>query len=177
MQHFRKAIVTDADVIAQLVNSAYRGESSRAGWTTEADLLDGLRVSASELRRLMESANVIIVLCFDNADLIGSICIENEQDAAQVGMFVVKPTLQGRGVGKQLLATAENLAYEIWAPQKFQMHVITLRHELIAFYVRRGYLRTGILSDFPVNAAMWQPKLDCLKLETLEKYTVKQSVA
>ncbi len=171
MLHFRQAILTDADSVARLVNSAYRGESSRAGWTTEADLLDGLRVSSREVRRLIESVDAIIFLCFNDADLIGSICIENVQDTAQIGMFVVKPTLQGQGVGKQLLTAAENLALETWAVQKFQMHVITLRHALISFYERRGYQRTGISSDFPVNAVMWQPKLDGLKLEAMEKYT------
>ena len=90
---FRKAILTDADSVAQLVNSAYRGESSWAGWTTEAGLLDGLRVSISGVQRLIESVNVIIFLCFNDADLIISICIENVQDTAQIGMFVVKPTL------------------------------------------------------------------------------------
>lgn len=177
MQHFRKAIVTDAQAIAQLVNAAYRGESSRAGWTTEADLLDGLRASIDEVKRLIESENTITLLCFNDKDLIGSICIEKMQDAAHIGMFVVKPTLQGQGVGKRLLAAAEELAQQTWLVQKLQMHVITLRHELIAFYERRGYRRTGVLSEFPVNPAVWQPKQAGLKLETLEKIITNQYVA
>jgi ribosomal protein S18 acetylase RimI-like enzyme len=177
MQHSRKAIVTDAQAIAQLVNAAYRGESSRAGWTTEADLLDGLRTSIEEVQRLIESENAIIFLCLNDKYLLGSICVEKVQDAAHIGMFVVKPSLQDQGVGKLLLAAAEELAQQTWLVQKLQMHVISLRHELISFYERRGYRRTGVLSEFPVNPAVWQPKLAGLKLEMLEKIIPNQHVA
>lgn len=115
MNIFRKAIVTDVDAIAQLVNSAYRGESSRAGWTTEADFLDGLRTSADEIQQLIAAESTIILLCLNDAALMGSICIEKAQGAAHIGMFVVNPTSQGQGIGKQLLAAAENLAQQTWA--------------------------------------------------------------
>jgi len=177
MLHFRQAVSADAETITQLANSAYRGEASRAGWTTEADLLDGFRTSAGEIQRLIESEHAIILLCLSGADLVGSVCLEHEQDAAQIGMFVVNPVLQGRGVGKQLLIAAENLAQQTWQVETLRMHVITLRHELIAFYERRGYQRTGILSEFPVNPAVWQPKVAGLKLELIEKNITKQSVA
>lgn len=175
MQHFRKAVLTDVEAVVELVNMAYRGETSRAGWTTEADILDGLRTSVNEVQRLIASENTIVLLCLNDEELLGSICLEketkneNEQTIVHIGMFVIKPTLQAKGLGKNLLAEAEKLAQETWTADKFQMHVITLRHELIAFYERRGYLRTGILSEFPVNPAIWQPKLDGLQLEMLEK--------
>ncbi|MDP1658215.1 MAG: GNAT family N-acetyltransferase [Methylotenera sp.] len=169
MYLFRKAEISDAEPIVQLVNSAYRGESSRAGWTTEADMLDGSRISVQDVQRLIESEYAIILLCLSGAGLLGTICLEKEHDAIHIGMFAVNPALQGKGIGKQLLAAAENLSKQVWVVQKLQMHVITIRHELIAFYARRGYQRTGILSDFPVNPLVWQPKLDGLQLETLEK--------
>jgi ribosomal protein S18 acetylase RimI-like enzyme len=175
MNIFRKAIVSDVDAIAQLVNSAYRGEYSRAGWTTEADLLDGLRTSADEIQQLIAAESAIILLCLNNTALMGSICIEKAQDTAHIGMFVVNPTSQGQGIGKQLLAAAENLAQQTWAVQTYQMHVITLRHELIAFYERRGYQRTGILTEFPINDAVWQAKRAGLQLEVLEKSSGNQS--
>ncbi len=176
MQYFRNAVLNDAEAISTLVNMAYRGDSSRAGWTTEADILDGLRTSVYEVERLIASESTIILLCLNDSELCGSICLDRAQSAAHIGMFVVNPTLQANGIGKSLLAAAEKLAQETWAVDKFQMHVITLRHELIAFYERRGYLRTGILSEFPVNPAIWQPKLAGLKLETLEKVALtKQS--
>ena len=40
----RVASAADAPALVDLINSAYRGESSKAGWTTEADLLGGQRV-------------------------------------------------------------------------------------------------------------------------------------
>ncbi|OIR04919.1 putative acetyltransferase [mine drainage metagenome] len=173
MHQFRQALQTDAEVIVRLVNAAYRGDSSRAGWTTEADLLDGLRATADEIGRLIASTSAIILLCQSEEELLGTVCIEQEQDAVHVGMFVVKPVMQGSGIGKQLLAEAERLALQKWAPQKFKMYVITMRHELIAFYERRGYQRTGILRDFPINPTVWQPKLAGLKLEMLEKTIIK----
>lgn len=169
---FRRANFADAKAIAELVNSAYRGESSRAGWTTEADILDGLRTNVKDVQQIIASQHAMVLICLDGAHLLGAICLENEVDAVHLGMFVVKPSMQGNGLGKALLDAAEKLAQQDWHAQKLQMHVISIRHELIAFYERRGYQRTAVFSDFPVNPAMWQPKRDGLKLETLEK-TIK----
>lgn len=133
------------------------------------DILDGLRTSADEVERLIASKNTIILLCINNGELLGSICLERSLTIVHIGMFVVNPALQAKGIGKNLLAEAENLALQTWMVDKFQMHVIKLRQELIAFYERRGYLQTGIVKEFPVNPDVWQPKLDGLQLETLEK--------
>lgn len=166
---FLTAQIQNATDIAQLVNGAYRGDTSRLGWTTEADILDGLRTSAEEVKQLITTENTLILLCFDGAELIGSVCLERDLHTAHIGMFVVKPTLQNSGIGKALLAAAEQMAQEKWAVTTFQMHVISIRHALIAFYERRGYQRTGELSDFPINPAVWKPKLANLQLITLEK--------
>ncbi|MDI1309198.1 MAG: GNAT family N-acetyltransferase [Methylotenera sp.] len=179
MQHFRKAASTDVEAIVKLVNMAYRGEPSRAGWTTEADILDGLRTSVNEVKRLIDSENNIILLCLNDEELLGSICLEkevrkgNDHNIAHIGMFVVHPQTQAKGIGKRLLIEAESLARQIWNIEQFQMHVITVRLELIKFYERRGYVRTGIVGEFPVNPDVWQPKLDGLQLETLEKFIPK----
>ncbi len=173
MQHFRKAVLNDVEAIVKLVNMAYRGETSRAGWTTEADILDGLRTSVNEVEHLIASENAIILLCLNDDELLGSICVEKECAIAHIGMFVVNPTIQANGIGKRLLTEAESLAQHIWGIEQFQMRVITIRHELIAFYERRGYIRTGILTEFPVNPEVWQPKLAGLQLETLEKFIPK----
>ena len=173
MQYFRKAVLTDVEAIVKLVNISYRGESSRVGWTTEADILDGLRTSVHEVERLIASGNTIILLCLNGDELLGSICLEKERAIAHIGMFVVNPAMQANGIGKRLLTEAESLAQYMWGVEQFQMHVITIRHELIAFYERRGYIRTGILSEFPVNPEVWQPKLAGLQLETLEKFISK----
>jgi len=166
---FRSALVSDSATIAALANAAYRGDSSRQGWTTEADLLDGLRTTATDVGQLIASGRSEILVCMRGEHLIASVCLERDADAAHIGMFVVNPAMQGSGVGKQLLTYAEAYAAQHWAVNKFYMYVITLRHELIAFYERRGYRRTGIVKTFPVNPEMWQPKMSGLQLELLEK--------
>lgn len=166
---FRNAIPIDAERIAALVNSAYRGEHSRLGWTTEADLLDGRRTDAREVRRLIARRNSIILICQDGREIVGSVHIERTGDHASLGMFVVEPACQGCGLGKRLLARAEQVVQREWQVEKIVIHVITLRHELIAFYLRCGYRRTGVLHEFPVNPKMWQPKASGLTLEALEK--------
>ena len=166
---FRSALISESASIASLANAAYRGDSSRQGWTTEADLLDGLRTTAADVQQLIESEHSVILVCMSDEDLIASVCLEKKTDAVYVGMFVVNPAMQSLGIGKQLLTYAEIYAAQHWSVSKFCMHVITLRHELIAFYERRGYRRTGIVKAFPLNPDMWQPKMTGLQLELLEK--------
>lgn len=166
---FRKAVAGEAAQVADMINTSYRGETSRLGWTTEADLLDGLRTDTEEIRRLIAAADSMILLCLDGVELIGSVHVERKEDHAYVGMFVVRPTLQGRGIGKLLLETAEHAVLREWGVGKFVMVVISFRQELIAYYERRGYRRTGRNLPFPSNPAMWTPKVEGLKLELLEK--------
>ncbi|MDD2802451.1 MAG: GNAT family N-acetyltransferase [Methylococcales bacterium] len=169
---FSKAQQQDAEQLAALVNSAYRGEVSRQGWTTEVDLLDGRRTEAAELERLIADANSIILLCKHASELVGSIHLERNVEQVQFGMLAVNPSLQGRGIGKQLLQSAELAAQQAWPVNTFIMAVISSRHELIAFYERRGYRRTGITKAFPVNPALWTAKVADLQLEFLEKSVI-----
>lgn len=166
---FTIAQTQDIDPLVTLVNSAYRGEISKQGWTTEADLLDGYRTDAAELQRLIASNDSMIILCKSGKELIGSVHIQSNEELVYLGMLAVKPTLQGGGVGKQLLQTAELAAQQNWVVSKFVMAVITTRQELIAFYERRGYQRTGTIKEFPINPALWTPKVAALQLELLEK--------
>ncbi len=167
--NFRLAEAVDSTSIAALVNAAYRGETSRQGWTTEVDLLEGLRTTPAEVQRLIGTPNTLILTCVRHDEIVASVCLEFDQDAVHIGMFTVHPALQGLGIGKQLLTYAESFARQHWSVNKFLMHVISVRHELIDFYERRGYLRTGKLRPFPVNPAMWQPRMSGLQLELLEK--------
>ncbi len=166
---FRPAEIADSASITELVNAAYPGETSRQGWTTEADLLEGLRTTPAEVQRLIETPDTLILTGVRHDEIVASVCLEYDAEAVHIGMFTVHPALQGVGIGKQLLTYAENYAQKRWKVQKFLMHVISVRHELIAFYLRRGYRRTGMMRPFPVNPAMWQPKMTGLQLELLEK--------
>lgn len=166
---FRKARIDEAGQIAALVNSAYRGESSKAGWTTEADLLGGQRTDVEEISGLIGQAASLILLCLNGSDLVGSVHLEKSGDAACLGMLAVNPQLQGRGIGKTLLAEAESVVIDAWHADKMRMTVITIRPELIAYYQRRGYRRTGVLKTFPADIRFGIQKVEGLKLEWLEK--------
>lgn len=158
-----------AEQIAALVNSAYRGESSKQGWTTEADLLSGRRTDTEDILQLITSDDSMFLLCKAETELLGSVHVQKQGTQVCLGMFAVSPFLQGRGIGKQLLFAAEQAAQEVWAVDKSIVTVITSRKELIAFYERRGYRRIGVSKSFPVNPQLWTPKVADLRLEVLEK--------
>lgn len=166
---FRKAYIEDAGMIADLVNSAYRGDSSRLGWTTEADLLDGQRTNEAEIRNLIEAEESLILLCLRDTEVIGSVHLRKTDTSAYLGMLVVKPNLQGAGIGKHFMLAAENLVRQEWGSTKMWMTVITIRQELVAFYERRGYRRTGQVKPFPAHADNGIPCVEGLQLEVLEK--------
>ncbi len=161
----------DVDAIVALVNSAYRGESSRAGWTTEADILGGQRTDAEEIARLVATDGSAILLCLRGGETIGSVHVERVDAAlAYMGMLVIRPVLQGRGLGRWLMDEAERHVRAEWGAGRMQMQVITLRQELIAYYVRRGYLRTGETRPFPAaDPKFGLPRVEGLMFEVLEK--------
>jgi ribosomal protein S18 acetylase RimI-like enzyme len=168
MLSFRRARREDADVIAALVNSGYRGEASKQGWTTEADLLDGIRTDAAEVQSLIAAPDSMIYLCIQGAEIIGSVHLQKINGVGYLGLFVIKPNLQGAGIGKQFMLAAERAAKEAWSVTKMTMTVITIRAELLAFYERRGYRRTGKIIPFPADD-QHRPKVAGLQLEYLEK--------
>ena len=167
--HYRHAIKPDAEIIAQLVNSAYRGDSSRAGWTTEADILAGIRIDTDGIYRLLESENSIILLCLQDDAIIGCVHLEKVNDAAYLGMFVVKPILQGSGIGKKFMQQAEDVAQTLWGVRKMWMNVISVRSELIAYYERRGYVSTGRFKSFSSEIGKETQLVNDLQFEELEK--------
>lgn len=166
---FRKAGSEDIDTIVRLVNAAYRGDSSRLGWTTEADLLGGQRTDAEEVAGLVAAPGSCVLLAVRGGVAAGSVHLRRAGMHAWLGMFAIHPTLQGGGIGKRLMGAAEALAGDDWGAGAMRMSVITLRHELIAFYQRRGYLRTGELLPFPTSHRFGIPRVTGLQLEVLEK--------
>ena len=150
MLSYRHATATDVEAIVQLVESAYRGEGSRAGWTTEADLLDGQRTDAAAVAEMLDPPESTVLLAEDGGQLVGCCRLERRHRAeAYFGMFSVQLLQQGEGVGRQLLAEAERIARDDWAATTMIMTVIAQRTELIAWYERRGYHRTGETEPFP----------------------------
>lgn len=139
---FRFAGAEDAPAIAALIESAYRGDESRRGWTTEAHLIEGNRTSVSEIADNIAAPNKRFIMAFEAAKLIGCAMIKNDNGTGYFGMFAVNPTLQGSGHGKQILGYAEQQIRTLWNCPHVTMTVISLREDLIAYYERRGYKRT-----------------------------------
>ena len=167
---FRAATAADIDAIVALVESAYRGDASRQGWTTEADFLDGRRTGADDVAACIERERSRILLAERDGVMLACAHVAEEDGAGYFGMFSVKPNLQGGGIGKHVLAEAERIAREEWKLRVMRMTVIDIRDELIAFYERRGYRRTGITKPFPYGDARFGlPTRDDLRFEILEK--------
>ena len=167
---FRTAATSDIPALVTLVTSAYRGESSRSGWTTEADLLDGARIDPDVLRADIERADSRVVVIDGAHAPLACAHVAIEDGAGYFGMFAVRPDLQGSGLGKRVLEACERIARDEWRLQVMRMTVIDVRDELIAFYERRGYRRTGVFKPFPYGDTRFGlPKRDDLRFEVLEK--------
>lgn len=166
----RTATHDDVDALVALVESAYRGDASRAGWTTEAELLGGQRTDAREVRACLERPHSQIVVAEDGGRLVGCAHLCVEDGAGYFGMFAVTPTGQGAGVGSAVLAEAERRVRDDWGLASLRMTVIDVRVELIAYYQRRGYVRTGLHKPFPYGDPRFgEPKRPDLRFEILEK--------
>ncbi len=148
---FRAATAADVATVVDLVESAYRGERSKAGWTTEADLLDGQRTDAAAIAAVVASPESRLLLATDERDEVIACCVVQQLRAGRgyFGTFAVRPGSQGGGIGTQLLAEAERVAREEWACDTIEMTVIGQREDLIAWYQRRGYVATGEMRPFP----------------------------
>jgi ribosomal protein S18 acetylase RimI-like enzyme len=167
---YRTASAADVPAIVALVESAYRGEVSKQGWTTEADLLGGQRTDPDGVAKLIVADGSRIVLGERDGRILACAHIERHGDWAYFGMFAVSPTLQGGGVGNAMLAECERAARDDWRCREMRMTVISVREELIAWYVRRGYRATGEKKPFPYGDPKFGlPKRDDLEFIVLAK--------
>ncbi len=163
-----KAISADAESINQLVNSAYRGDSSKQGWTTEADLLDGTRIDEAAVKELIEKTDTTILKYVEANQLVGCVELRQEKGKLYLGMLSVAPNTQGKGIGKKLLHAGEDYAKSIGINTMI-MTVISVRQELIDWYVRHGYQQTGERKPFVVPDTRWGIPKQELEFVVLEK--------
>lgn len=163
------ATLEDITDLTALINSAYRGESSRQGWTTESNLLDGMRIDEAAMQEYFANPEVTILKYIsDRGELVGCVYLEKVKDnRLYLGMLTVKPTIQAQGIGRQLLQEAERIATALNI-EAIKISVIPVRHELIAWYERRGYAATGQMLPFPTDTRFGIPRQP-LELMVMEK--------
>ncbi|MFD4525716.1 GNAT family N-acetyltransferase [Streptomyces sp. NPDC058470] len=167
---FRDATDSDVDALVALIESAYRGDSSRAGWTTEADILEGQRTDPQGVLTVIKSPDSRLVTVERDGAIVACCQLEHRGDHAYFGMFAVSPALQGAGLGKVIIAEAERHAREVWGAEEMHMTVISVREDLIAWYERRGYRRTGRMTPFPYGDEHFGiPQREDLQFELLVK--------
>ena len=164
-----KATLNDVSELNALVNSAYRGDSSRRGWTTEADLLDGIRIDEDRLTELIQKPDSMILKYTEEPNkIIACVHLEKEILKLYLGMLTVSPELQGKGIGKEMLWAAEKEAKKFLC-RSIYMTVLTDRTELIAWYNRHGYLNTGNIEPFPSGDPRFGLPKKYLEFVVLEK--------
>ncbi|MDN3025773.1 GNAT family N-acetyltransferase [Streptomyces sp. S.PB5] len=167
---FRDATDADVDALVALIESAYRGDSSRAGWTTEADILQGQRTDPDGVLQVIKSPDSRLLTVERDGGIVACCQLEHRGVHAYFGMFAVSPQLQGVGLGKVIIAEAERRVREEWGATEMQMTVISVRDDLIAWYERRGYRRTGRMTPFPYGDERFGiPQRDDLQFELLVK--------
>ena len=171
---FEVTELTSADIpdYVELVSSAYRGEGSKQGWTTEADLLGGQRLDGPMAEDMLAEADSQILLARDGQGrAVASVYVRKPEDGASyLGVLAVSPLGQGKGVGSLLIGLAEAWVAEHWGATSMRMSVINKRDELIAYYERRGYERTGEIEPFPYGDERFGlPKVDDLAFVMLAK--------
>ncbi len=158
----------DAAELDVLVNSAYRGESSKQGWTTEADILDGTRTDAAAIAELTQTPGTTLLKYVEDGKILGCVELREEKEKLYLGMLTVRPHLQGKGIGKELLKVAESEAQKKGITSIF-MTVISVRTELIDWYKRHGYKETGEKKPFAFNDPRFGQPKQKLEFVVLEK--------
>ncbi|MBQ0887688.1 GNAT family N-acetyltransferase [Streptomyces sp. RM72] len=167
---YRDATDADVDALVALIESAYRGDASRAGWTTEADILQGRRTDPQGVLDVVKAPDSRLLTVERDGVIVACCQLEHRGAHAYFGMFAVSPALQGEGLGKTIIAEAERRARATWGVTEMHMTVISVREDLIAWYERRGYRRTGEMTPFPYGDERFGiPQRDDLQFELLVK--------
>jgi ribosomal protein S18 acetylase RimI-like enzyme len=153
-----EASVPDIPQLLQLINSAYRGEDARKGWTHEADLIDGnIRTDENSLRQVIKTPGAAILKYEEEGKILGCVYLQTKGERLYLGMLSVAPNSQAKGIGKKLLNAANEHA-KFHNCSVIEMTVISVRQELIQWYERNGYHPTFKREPFPNDGRFGFPK-------------------
>jgi ribosomal protein S18 acetylase RimI-like enzyme len=168
-ENISSATIGDIPSLLKLINSAYRGESARKGWTHESDLVDGnIRTDANSLKEMIENPISVILKYTSGDEIMGSVYLEKQDHKLYLGMLAVSPDIQAQGIGKELMSAAEEHAQKMNCSIIY-MTVITVRNKLIAWYERKGYSQTGETKPFPNDGRFGMP-LQPIEFIVMEKH-------
>jgi GNAT superfamily N-acetyltransferase len=164
------ARAADVPALVALINGAYRGDGSQRGWTSEGHLIAGPRTSVEAVRGLIEAPDSAILVVRAQSGLFACAHLSKKDgDSCYLGLLTVRPTLQGSGIGRQMLAAAESYARSAFGARILEMTVVNAREELIAWYERRGYTRSGETRPFPYDDSLGVPQRDDLRFVVLRR--------
>ena len=169
--HIRQATAQDIANVHRLIETAYRGEASRVGWTTEADLLEGQRTDREDLAAILADPSQRILTAWRGDNLSGCIVIADRGGGCgYFGMLAVFPSEQSLGVGRQLVTAAEVAAKAEFGAIRMRISVFPQRETLISWYERLGYRQTGDTLPFPYgNPRFGLPLRDDLHFIVMER--------
>jgi ribosomal protein S18 acetylase RimI-like enzyme len=169
MNQFRVANPADAMRLVELIRSAYRGEVSRQGWASEADLVGGERIDVDQVLKIIDEPNSMMLVLDGEQDIIACCQLTDLRDGlAHFGTFAVHPSAQGVGLGRRLMAEAERHALTFGA-NMIEITVLAQQETLISWYERLGFRGTGEKRPFPVDPRFARPLRDDLYFVVLAK--------
>ncbi len=179
MTSIRPAVFADVDKLVELIRSAYRGDASRAGWTSEADYVAGKRIDGVGVRTIISGLKSMMLVLVDDADDVIACCqledISNRK--AYFGTFAVRPHAQGVGLGRRLITEAERQAVVRYSSLTLEMTVLAQQDKLIAWYERLGFHRTGEIRPFPTDPVYARPLREDLYFVVLTKELANKSLS
>ncbi|MFC2995828.1 GNAT family N-acetyltransferase [Acinetobacter sichuanensis] len=162
---FYRADLTNISSLVDLINAAYRQKNENT-WTTEADLVLGARISSSQLLQQLQNSHFHLLVAEQNNQVVACIGLTFDTLSVEIGTFAISPDWQNQGLGKLVLDYAEKYATDVQSDLKtYVMWVLNVRTELIAFYARRGYVQTGVMEDYPLDADVGIPQVNLCLIE------------
>lgn len=156
----------DLNFLEIMINEAYRGEK---GWTRETELVSGTRISLKELNNILEDEQKYLFILKSNQQIYSCVCIEKRNSHVYLGLLVVNPNMQTKGIGKKVLSLAEEFIVTVLQLNTIEIAVIKQREELVSFYKRRGFKEIDKIQAYPKNSDVGTPKVEGLQVVFLEK--------